>query len=346
MLTAAQTLLSLTDLLLDASQSPGVLREAAQQWYRWGLVTGNLGDEQNLLPHDPLLADQRLPSGTAISLLGAARCVLEYQRTAVFLRAMAAALRAARERFPGETIHVLEAGCGPLAPLTLPFALRYPPEQVVFTLLDIHPASLACAERLAKELGVRESMRGFVTADAAKIKFDEPNRPHVIACEVMLEALRKEPQVAVTMNLAPQLRPGGFFLPERIDVDAALFDSHEHFLPPAEGMTAAEITARGFTGLGPVFTLEAARATELQAQEGNLLPAGTVRMPPHNPAQSRLHLTTRIQVFGGHTLGNFDSSLNLPQRVKHPRELAENGGEFKFVYELSSTPGLRVRSAK
>lgn len=341
--TAASTLLRLTDLLLDPAQPPGVLREAGQQWYRWGLATGGLGDDQNLLPHDPVLADRRLPSGTAISLLGAARCVLEYQRTAVFLRGMDAALRAARERFPGEVIHVLEAGCGPFAPLTLPFALRYRPDEVMFTLLDIHPASLACAERLAEELGVRASIRRFVNADATRVGFDAPDRPHIIACEVLLEALRKEPQVPVTMNLAPQLRPGGFFLPERIEVSAAFFDSKAHFEPPSEALTAAEIRARGFTELGRVFTLEAARAAELHLREDHTLPAATVRVPPHDPAKVRLYLTTHLQVFGEHTLGNFDSSLNLPQRVKHRSDLAATGGELAFVYEVSSNPGLRLR---
>jgi hypothetical protein len=93
-----------------------------------------------------------------------------------------------------------------------------------------------------------------------------------------------------------------------------------------------------------VFTLDAARATELQIREGHTLPACAVHLPPHNPAKTRLHLTTHIQVFGEHTLGNFDSSLNLPQRVSYPAELAERGGELAFDYELSSTPGLRLRS--
>src|SRR5690606_22092088 len=154
-----------------------------------------------------------LPSGEAISPQRAALCVREHRRTAVFLQAMDAAIRAARERFPGETLHVVEAGCGPLAPLTLPFALRYAPEEVAFTLIDLHEASLASARRLASELGVEGSIRACRAEDATEVRFAEAEQPHVIACEVLRRALKKEPQVAVTRALAPQLRTGGFFLP-------------------------------------------------------------------------------------------------------------------------------------
>jgi predicted RNA methylase len=346
MIPAASNLHRLTDLLLDRTQSPAVHREATQAWYSWAIEACGMGDDHALLPHDPLAQDQMLPSGKAISPLGAARCVVEYQRTAVFLRAMDEALQAARARFPGETIHVLEAGCGPLAPLTLPFALRYRPDEVVFALLDIREESLACARQLAEALGVRDAIRAYRRDDAATVQFAAADRPHVIACEVLLAALAKEPQVAVTMNLASQLRSGGIFLPERIEVGAALFDSHERFQPLVDGLPAADITARGFTEIGSVFTLDPANVAGIRIQEGNTIQAGVVRMPPHDHARTPLHLTTRIRVFGEHTLDNFDSSLNLPRPVKYSRESAATGGELDFIYELSATPGLRVRSMK
>src|SRR5690606_27285209 len=105
-------------------------------------------------------------------------------------------------------------------PLSLPFALRYPPEEVVFTLLDFHEVSLAGARRLAEDLGVTPSVRAWVAGDASEVRFAESERPHVIACEVLSRALKDEPQVAVTRHLAPQLREGGFFVPERIEIEA------------------------------------------------------------------------------------------------------------------------------
>jgi SAM-dependent methyltransferase len=339
--SAQRDFIDWTECLLDPASTPGEQRQAAQEWCAWGL--GELGVDPTgggAVPAD-FASNTNLPTGQAISPLGAARCVWEYRRTAVLLRAMDEAIRAALEKFPGETIHVVEAGCGPLAPLALAFALRHAPERVQFTLLDLHPHALAGARRIAERLGAAPSIRAYVAADATRHKFAATERPHVIVCEVLLRALTREPQVAATRQLAPQVRPGGFFLPECIAVRAALFNHGEYTRPRPEPFDLAAVRAAACVELGPVFQLEAANVDRLQPLGAGRLAAARVSVPPHDAARWPLRLLTRIRVFRGHTLGDFDSSLNLPKAVKYPAAWAERGGTADFFYELSSDPGLR-----
>lgn len=326
-----------TEDLLRLENGLEVHREAAQAWCAWALTALDVDEQRSFAWGTLFSANTRLPTGKAISPLAAARCVREYRRTTVFLQAMDTAIREARVRFPGETIHVLEAGCGPLAPLALPFALRYDPDQVSFTLLDLHPVSLEGARKLAKDLGVADSIREYLAGDATQVKFDEAKRPHIIACEVLLRALQREPQVAATLNLAPQVRPGGYFLPEKITVDAGLLDFAKY-----NRLLRGEATGSAAIELGGVFCLEAGRLENLCRHDERTFAAGAIQVPPHGP-RTPLHLFTRIQVFRDHRLGDFDSSLNLPQRVKCPPTLAEHGGRAEFFYEISAEPGLRLR---
>ena len=331
-----------TSCLLDPSRTPLEQLRAAQAWCAWGLALLGIDERTSTSQSSAFHTDTGLETGKAISPFSAAICVREYRRTAVFLQAMQAAIKAAQERHPGEIIHVVEAGCGPLAPLAFAMAAHFPVDQVSFTLLDLHPASLAGARRVAEELGLTRSVRAYLEADVTKMRFPEAERPHVIACEVLLRALTREPQVAATLNLAPQLRADGFFLPECIDVDAVLFDSDEYFRP---AMTPEEFDARRATGvkeLGNVFSLEAASLDKLKHRGERSLEAATISVPPFGAGNWEFQLFTRIRVFREHVLNDFESSLNMSQPVRLPKQIIENGGEARFVYEMSSDPGLTL----
>jgi hypothetical protein len=84
-------------------------------------------------------ADTRLPDGVALSPVLAAECTKDPVRTAMLLRGVNAALGEALRRFPDETIEVVYAGTGPLAPLVIPLMPRFRHAPVAVTFLDIHP---------------------------------------------------------------------------------------------------------------------------------------------------------------------------------------------------------------
>jgi len=342
-MTEAQTNFSKwIDCLLDPSRTPIDQLNASREWYAWGMRQLDI-DEANLhCANAGFVTETPLSSGLAISLIAAARCVQEYRRTAVFLQAMDAAIQAARARFPGETIHVLEAGCGPLAPLALAMAVRYPPEEVQFTLLDLHEASIHAAQRIAVALGVASSLRACVTADATQWRCLPEERPHIIACEMLLRALTREPQVAATLNLAPQLRPEGFFLPECIAIDGVLFNSGAYFRLAEDNVAEAPPDSAAIVELGRVFTLQADALDSLVPLSESRYAAATLHVPPHDRASQAVQFFTRIRVFGMHVLGDFESSLNQPLDAQLPREMAGVGGEASFIYEVSAEPGLRL----
>ena len=80
---------------------------------------------------------------------------------------------------------------------------------------------------------------------------------HILVIEAMQKALEKEPQVALTLNLARRLPDGGVLIPERIRLAACLADLGREFsLDPAdhEGSVPTE-HARRRIDLGTILDL-------------------------------------------------------------------------------------------
>lgn len=268
---------------------------------------------------DGFTDDLLLPSGVAIAPSTAAACLTDFFRTTQFLRAMDVALQTMQARFPDQTIEVLEAGCGPLAPLSLPFAVRYPTAPLRFTLLDANPLALEQARQLAAQLGVSQVV-SVMQGDAATLTLTV--RPHIIVCEMIQRGLTREPQAAATLNLGRQLCEGGVFLPEEITVRAGLFDAAARYGEGEAGVQDLGLVAR----LSPV----------------GLQTAEQVQVPPHDPRRNRLCLLTRIRVDEAHVIDDFEAAITLPEPVEAPPGLAEAGGWLKVGFELGASPGPRL----
>jgi hypothetical protein len=317
-------LAALAATLGTADVEPAALTRAAQDYYD---LLSELTGVSDRAGSEELGRPIRLATGEALAPLDAARSVTDARRTARIFQGLEAAVTEAARLFP-TPVEVLYAGCGPFAPFCLLPAVHHGPDVVRFTLLDVHAASLAAAARAVAALGLGTSVRAIVEADATRHRCDPS--PHVVVCEALERALGREPQVAITLNLAPQLAPGGFLVPERILVEACLADPEREL---ARGGPSAEHRR---TALGTVLDLTADSARRLATG----IPAVTFRVPalgPGDPAE--LMLRTTIGVFGSLTIGEYESGVTYPS-FRHELGRLQEGQQIEVRYTVGPRPGF------
>ena len=332
------------------SPEPEHQRIAAIDLYRlFSRITGI----QRFADHPQDSIETVVPAGKAISPADAASCILDFARTVEFLRGAYAALRAAKSRFSERPIEVLYAGCGPFAALAVPLATQFTADEVQFTLVDMHDRSLHCAQHLFRVLGLSDFVRQWIRADAASYVHDSGKPLHMVVTETMQRALENEPQVAIVLNLAPQLCPNGILVPEKISIDACLFDLNEEFVVrpfgsnPALAACGNSRAGRRRLELGQVFEITAKSAHDLRVarKDGALLADDgfppivlDVPRPPNTPLH--LMLRTTITVFGTAVLHEYESGITQPL-ILHALGVARPGGRIAIQYVLGEKPGFK-----
>lgn len=330
----------ITDELLFLDD-PTKLEHAAIRLHSLFSEATGITDESD----NPAYSEQiLLPDGQAISPKDAARCALDSCRTAKFLKGTYAAVLEAQRRFLNTPIRVLYAGCGPFATLALPLATQFSAGQLQFILLDINQRSLEAAQRVVQSLGLENYVSAYVQADAAVYVHPDPFQ--VAITEAMQKALTKEPQVAITLNLAPQLCPGGIFIPERIAVDACLYDPAKEFASLAAEDSESGSSLRGF-GAERV-RIKLGRILELTAEglpdrfNARCLPTIVLDAPGAITDSVNLLLMTTITIFETIVLGEYESGLTHPVHLPDVTALTW-GSQIEFTYCLGSRPGFQYR---
>jgi len=278
-----------------------------------------------------------LSVGSAISPLDAGRCLLDVRRTVVYLRGVYAAIQEAQQRFPGEVIHVLYAGCGPFALLCLPLLPLLAKQAVHFTLLDVHARAIESVQTIMAALQLQAANVDCLVCDATQ--YHAPGPLHVVLSETMQRALEKEPQVAILMNTAPQLAAGGMMVPEMIAVNAVLTDLSREL----GGNGIAPEPWSGRLPLGRILEVDRERACAWSAAGlSSHLPSVRISMPSVVPAQYSLVLATTIRTFGVHLLREYESGITHPLMVNGWRA----GEEIEFTYRLGEKPGFHLEPIK
>jgi hypothetical protein len=317
---------SLAAVVLDPASTGAELQRACEALHAWAL--GGL----------PALSGQStvLPAGLAIAPADAARCLLDAARTACLARALDASIAHRVLRDPGACVHVLYAGCGPLAPLALLAAARHRHAPLRITLLDVHAQSLHHARATFERAGLAGSLGGTVCADAAGWRLPEAApRPAILVAEVMQRALAREPQLAVVANLLPQCEAGADLVPACIGVELALAPLEALFgaapdEPPYRLATVLELSGASLPALCQSLRLEPA-----------WLPESSLRIPSGAPRDCHAVLRTRIEGGHGHALPEGASGLTQPMPVPELGRLAPND-TLRLRYRLLPVPGFEL----
>jgi hypothetical protein len=182
----------------------------------------------------------------------------------------------------------------------------------------------------------------FVQADAAVYVHSDPF--HVVITEAMQKALTKEPQVAITLNLARQLCAGGIFIPERIAVDACLYDPAKEFasLPVKADGSGSSLESFGAERV----RIKLGRILELTAESfpdhcnERCLPSIVLETPAVITEGTALMLMTTVTVFESVVLREYESGLTHPVRVPDFTAL-KCGAPIEFTYCMGSRPGFQ-----
>ncbi len=158
--------------------------------------------------------------GVALSSRHALDCLEDPLRTVRFIAGLYYALKDTLASIKQRPLQILYAGCGPGAPLLLPFLHEFDPDEIEVTLLDLNPTSLQSAKQLVDHLGLDAYIRVYELTDAVTYVHPKDLGLHLVVSETMDKGLTREPQVRITQNLAQQLHPKGLFIPEAISIFA------------------------------------------------------------------------------------------------------------------------------
>ena len=281
-------------------------------------------------------------NGKAISPNEAALCAKEFMRTRQFIRGIYEAIKKAQSSFPNERINILYAGTGPFATLMLPMTSLFSSEEVSFTLMEINGESVAHLSQIIECFNLHDYIDSIIQADASTYQLNTRGVHHILLTETMQQALKKEPQIPITLNLLPQIHSDGLLIPENISVSVALIDHNRNY----ERMLGESEAVNDYLfDLGCIldFNKETAMTILREVQSSNnrtYFSCNTIHVPTDiEPRYLRsMNLMTEIRIFNNVMLKNYECSLNLPRVVTRDSNLISSLETISFEYVLTDTP--------
>lgn len=289
-------------------------------------------------------ADLLLSSGIALSTKNAADCIRDYKRTASFIKGVYKALLSALKTFPDTRINILYAGCGPFAPLILPLLPLFKPEQLSVTLIDINECSIETVKEIVAELKYEPYIANITVADATQYKYSKLKNLHLVITETMFQALTREPQVAITRNLASQLTKGGILIPEEIKLSWGFsFFSKEPYLHQYKNEYEVKNNVGQTLKKAPIntlFTLNKGENSEQQSPS-YCYESKWYKKPEDYKEAPDICIYTTISIFDTHTLENQESLITNPYCLFSLYNLKKDA-KFRMRYDTQTVPQWEI----
>ncbi|AKN30014.1 phytanoyl-CoA dioxygenase [Clostridium carboxidivorans P7] len=327
-----EKLKEITRILLEEEDEYGKIKDTCDDLFRLFLAASELKEDEYSRK------EYYLPKGKAIGTFWAGVCVKELMRTKRFIRGIFYGIKKAQEKFPDRTIHILYAGTGPFATLMLPMTTVFSSEKIKFTLLEINQGSIEALKKIIKVFEVEEYVEEIVQCDATEYKIDKSKPVHMIITETMQNALKNEPQVAITLNLVPQMEIEGILIPQNIDIEAVLIDPKRE-MERTMGIEGAEDDF--YYPLSKIFELNKEGVKRVMKNKNYEFPEIEIELSHTiEKRYKRLCLLTTIQVFEGEQLTYNQCSLNLPYKIMDIDWRNNKWKELRFQYVVSEKPGF------
>lgn len=289
------------------------------------------------------LTETCIPGGIALSSAEAAACLNDYLRTVRFIKGTYSAIKTLFNRFPDQEINILYAGCGPYAALLLPILYFFNEDDINVTLLDIDLSSIQSVKELVHILDLREYIHDIIQADAVKYQQPESQPLHMVITETMFHALIREPQVAITANLAPQITKNGILIPEAIKLNLVYtFFGKEPYLQngpnPPDTLQKKSNTGPKRYKLDTLFSMNKEyNFSDKTIDNSYQFESVFYKLDESFAAHPDICIITDIKIFKNIRLAPSESLITNPYCVASLFNMA-NHTHFKLIYNFKNIP--------
>jgi predicted RNA methylase len=323
--TQQTTLKAISEIILQPSSTNVDLYQAVQQYQNLLSNIYNFFSPQIIRTDSAIYTD----SGKALDTSEAARCLIDFKRTSHFIRGLYRAILHCQQQFPGEKIHILYAGTGPFAALALPVTTVFSAKDITFTFLEINTESYEKLQQTIAYFDIAAYTKDAVLADATQYNPAPGTTIHILLSETMQTSLRNEPQVAITLHLAPYLHPNGILIPQEVRVLAALLNRSKLHQALFEE-TKSEPSN---------YILIVKELIRLNRHTSSIFPVVNVMLEPDQLQQfPQLYYLTEIIIFEEEKLGFRESQLTLPELLL--KKFEPKTHHCTFQYQIGSKPGF------
>lgn len=281
--------------------------------------------------------DIEYENGKALGTFWAALCLDDLVRTRQFIRGIDKAIKDKKKKKP---IHILYAGTGPFATLILPIIFRYRKEDIKYTLLEVNQFTFQILQNVISKLGLKEYDIDLVNVDATKFQIDSKKPPDIIISETMQNALAKEQQVSIYLNLMRQVTSDTVFIPEKIELHLGLKKA---------GIPSEELQIHHFNKVEKVFEVSKASMFPEKQPERQIIAKNsfakrkTVIESKMLKGFNQLVIITEIQVYKNEKIIINESGLTIPRLIQQIPKNLKNSIIIDTQYQISSKPKLEYK---